>query len=425
MNLLVIGGGGREHALCWALAASPLVDTLFCAPGNGGIEAVATCIALDSADFDAVVAFCRREAIDFVVVGPEAPLVGGIVDRLEREGIRAFGPSAAAARLEGSKGFTKELCARYNIPTAAFGRFVDAAPARAYARAHQAPMVIKADGLAAGKGVIIATTVGEAEAAIDAMFGGQFGDAGAEVIVEEFLAGEEASFFVLVDGENILPLTSAQDHKRLGDGDTGPNTGGMGACSPAPVMTPALTEAVMEQIIRPTVAAMKAEGAPFKGVLYAGLMIDETGPRLLEYNVRFGDPECEILMPLIESSVYDLFYKSATGDLVHLDIEIADKYAVGVVLASKDYPYKSSTPAEIIIDEVILEELKDKAHISFAGVTKEDGKLFATGGRVLVCVGIGDSIREARDLAYLMSGQVHFAGKKFRTDIAYQALRDG
>ena len=296
MNILLIGGGGREHALAWKIAASPLVDRLYCAPGNAGIAREAECIALDCTDHGAVIASCRAKAIDFVVVGPEAPLVAGLVDDLEQAGIKAFGPTRAAARLEGSKGFTKDLCRANHIPTAAYERFDAAAPAKEYLRRMTAPIVIKADGLAAGKGVVVAATAAEAEAAVDMMFGGALGAAGGAVVIEEFLTGEEASFFVLSDGENAVPLATAQDHKRAFDGDLGPNTGGMGAVSPAPVMTPALERRALEEIVLPTLAAMKAMGAPYKGVLYAGLMITAQGPKLIEYNVRFGDPECQVLM---------------------------------------------------------------------------------------------------------------------------------
>ena len=296
MNILLLGSGGREHALAWKIAASPLADRLTCAPGNAGIAREAECVALDMADHAAVIAFCRENDIGLVVVGPETPLVAGIVDDLEAAGIKAFGPSKAAARLEGSKGFAKDLCRANNIPTAAYERFDAAAPAKDYARSKGAPIVVKADGLAAGKGVVVAHSLPEAEAAIDMMFGGGLGEAGAEVVIEQFLAGEEASFFALCDGENAIALASAQDHKRVGDGDTGPNTGGMGAYSPAPVMTPELSRRAMEEIVLPTVRAMKAMGTPYKGVLYAGLMITKDGPKLIEYNVRFGDPECQVLM---------------------------------------------------------------------------------------------------------------------------------
>ena len=296
MNILIIGSGGREHALAWKIAASPLVDQLYCAPGNAGIAREAQCVALDPADHAAVIAFCKARAIDFVVVGPEAPLAAGLVDDLESAGIKAFGPTKAAARLEGSKGFTKDLCRAHDIPTAAYERFNAVAPAKAYVRARGAPIVIKADGLAAGKGVVVAQTLAEAESAIDMILGGGLGEAGAELVIEEFLAGEEASFFVLCDGETALPLATAQDHKRAFDGDKGPNTGGMGAYSPAPVMTPEMSQRALDEIVLPTIRAMRDMGAPYKGVLYAGLMITPEGPKLIEYNVRFGDPECQVLM---------------------------------------------------------------------------------------------------------------------------------
>ncbi|MSO81053.1 MAG: phosphoribosylamine--glycine ligase, partial [Alphaproteobacteria bacterium] len=303
MRILVVGGGGREHALCWAIAASPLCERLWCAPGNAGITAEAECVAIAADDIDGLVAFAQAEKADLVVVGPEGPLVAGLVDRLEATGIAAFGPSAAAAALEGSKGFMKDLCARHGIPTASYARFREAAPAKAWIAERGAPIVVKADGLAAGKGVTVAQSVAEANAAVDSCFAGTFGAAGAEVVIEEFLAGEELSFFVLVDGTNALPLAGAQDHKAVGDGDTGPNTGGMGAYSPAPSLTPDLQAQVMETIVLPTVRAMAAEGRPYKGVLYAGLMLTAGGPKLLEYNVRFGDPECQVLMPRLASDI--------------------------------------------------------------------------------------------------------------------------
>src|SRR5438876_5653776 len=321
MRVLVIGSGGREHALCWAIAASPLVDQLYCAPGNAGIAEDAECVAIAAGDKKGIIEFCRRAAIDFVVVGPEAPLVAGLVDALEAAGIAAFGPSKTAAALEGSKGFMKDLCARENIPTAAYRRFRDAAAAKAYIAAQGAPIVVKADGLAAGKGVTVAASLAEAYAAIDAALGeGRFGAAGAEIVVEECLVGEEVSFFALVDGENALPLTAAQDHKRVGDGDTGPNTGGMGAYSPAPMVTPAIEGAVMERIILPTVRAMSRDGRPFKGVLYAGLMLTEEGPKLLEYNVRFGDPECQPLMMRLKSDLLPALLAARDGVLNEVDL---------------------------------------------------------------------------------------------------------
>ncbi|HKT18834.1 MAG TPA: phosphoribosylamine--glycine ligase, partial [Stellaceae bacterium] len=339
MRVLVVGSGGREHALCWAIAASPLCDALYCAPGNPGIAAEAQCVPIAAADLDGILAFCRRERIDFVVVGPEAPLVAGLVDRLEEHGIAAFGPSAAAAALEGSKGFTKDLCAKYGIPTAAYCRFTDASAAKAYAQAQGTPIVVKADGLAAGKGVTVATTLAEAETAIDdALIANRFGAAGAEVVIEEFLDGEEASFFALTDGKAALPLASAQDHKRVGDGDTGPNTGGMGAYSPAPCVTQAIEAEVMARIIRPTLTAMAKEGRPYKGVLYAGLMLTKEGPKLIEYNVRFGDPECQVLLPRLKSDLLPALLAARDGVLGDFDLRWRDEAALCVVMAAKGYP---------------------------------------------------------------------------------------
>src|SRR5262245_50922815 len=316
MRILVVGGGGREHALCWAIAGSPLCDKLFCAPGNAGIAQEAECVPIGTDDLAGLVAFAQRERIDFVVVGPEAPLVAGLADRLTAAGIKSFGPTATAAALEGSKAFMKDLCAKYGIPTAAYGRFTDPAKAKEFIRKNGAPIVVKADGLAAGKGVIIAETVAEAETAVDAMLTtGQFGEAGAEVVIEEFLRGEEASFFALVDGETALPLASAQDHKRAFDGDNGPNTGGMGAYSPTPIVTEAAATDIMARIIEPTVRAMKAEGRPFKGVLFAGLMMTAEGPKLLEYNVRFGDPECQVLCVRLMSDLLPALIATHDGVL--------------------------------------------------------------------------------------------------------------
>src|SRR3954464_11454353 len=348
MNILLLGSGGREHALAWKIAASPLVTKLVCAPGNAGIAREAECVALDIADHKAVIAFCKANTIDFVVVGPEAPLVAGIVDDLEAAGIKAFGPSKAAARLEGSKGFTKDLCRANNIPTAAYERFTAAAPAKAYLRKQGAPIVVKADGLAAGKGVVVAQTLAEAEAAIDMMFEGGLGAAGAEVVIEEFLTGEEASFFVLCDGETAIPLASAQDHKRVGDSDTGPNTGGMGAYSPAPVMTPEVTARTMNEIVVPTMRAMKSMGAPFKGVLFAGLMITRDGPKLIEYNVRFGDPETQVLMLRLMSDFLPALIASRDGQLKSFDLRWYPDAALTVVMAANCYPgdYQRGTVIE-------------------------------------------------------------------------------
>ncbi|HUO54398.1 MAG TPA: phosphoribosylamine--glycine ligase, partial [Rhodoblastus sp.] len=337
MNVLLIGAGGREHALAVALAQSPLLDRLFVAPGNPGTAKIAQNVALDVADFDAVIAFCRLQAIGFVVIGPEQPLVDGMVDALEAAGIKAFGPTQAAARLEGSKGFTKDLCARYHIPTGAYGRFSSREEALGYVRAKGAPIVIKADGLAAGKGVVVAMTLKEAEQAVDALFAGAFGAAGAEAVIEEFLDGEEASFFALCDGDKALAFASAQDHKRVGDGDQGPNTGGMGAFSPAPIMTPEMSARVMKEIVEPTIAAMKAEGCPFKGVLFAGLMIGRDGPKLIEFNTRFGDPECQAMLARLEDDLLGLLLACAEGRLPE-QVRLSPKTALTVVLAAQGYP---------------------------------------------------------------------------------------
>src|SRR5438309_2276537 len=348
MRVLVVGSGGREHALAWAIAASPLVEQLYCAPGNAGIAEDAECVPVAGNDTAGLIAFCRKAAIDLVVVGPEAPLVGGLVDALEDAGIAAFGPSKAAAALEGSKAFMKDLCAREGIPTAAYRRFREAAAAKAYIAEQGAPIVIKADGLAAGKGVTVATTLAEADAAVDAALSeGRFGAAGAEIVVEECLSGEEASFFALVDGTNALPLVAAQDHKRVGDGDTGPNTGGMGAYSPTPLMTPALEGTVMERIILPTVRAMRHDGRPFKGVLYAGLMLTEAGPKLLEYNVRFGDPEAQALIMRPKSDLLPALIAARDGLLGQVDLRWYDEAALCVVMAAKGYPEDPLRGSEI------------------------------------------------------------------------------
>jgi phosphoribosylamine--glycine ligase len=334
MKVLLIGSGGREHALAWALAASPLLTSLTCAPGNAGIAEFAACVAIDIEDHGAIVRLCREKAIDLVVVGPEGPLVAGLADEIEAAGIKVFGPSRAAAQLEGSKGYTKDLCAELGIPTGAYRRFTDAAAAKAYAASQSLPVVIKADGLAAGKGVTIATTRGEADAAIETCFAGAFGSAGHEVVVEEFLDGEEASFFALVDGAHALALATAQDHKRVGDGDTGPNTGGMGAYSPAPVMTPALVRQTMDQIITPTVRGMAARGTPFRGVLFAGLMLTAEGPKLIEYNTRFGDPETQVLLMRLRSDLLAALLATADGVLDSFDLRWSDEVALTVVMAS-------------------------------------------------------------------------------------------
>ncbi len=420
MRVLVVGSGGREHALCWAFAASPLCDFLACAPGNGGIAGLATCVDIGVMDFDALIGYCREAAIDFVVVGPESPLTGGLVDRLEAEGVKAFGPSAAAAALEGSKGFAKDLCTAHGIPTARYGRFRAAPAAKAFAAELGAPVVVKADGLAAGKGVVIARTLAEAEAAIDSMLGGQFGAAGEELVVEEFLVGEEASFFALVDGKNVLPLASAQDHKTVGEGDTGPNTGGMGAYSPAPIVTEAMAEDVLARIIRPTVAAMAADGRPFKGVLYAGLMVTEEGPQLLEYNVRFGDPECQVLVPRLASDLLPLLVAACDGVLDHVDARWREEAALCVVMASKGYPgsYQKGTPIWGLEEAAAA----DGVTIFHAGTAKAGAGFSATGGRVLGVTALGDTVAAAQRRAYEAVDRIDWPGGFCRRDIAWRAV---
>jgi phosphoribosylamine--glycine ligase len=421
MNILLLGSGGREHALAWKMAASPLTDQLYCAPGNAGIAQDATCVALNSADHSAVVEFCKSHAIDLVVVGPEAPLVAGIVDDLEAAGIKAFGPSKAAARLEGSKGFAKDLCRAHNIPTAAYERFAEAAPAKAYARARGAPIVVKADGLAAGKGVIVATTVAEAEAAIDMIFGGGLGAAGAELVIEDFLEGEEASFFALCDGETALPLDSAQDHKRVFDGDTGPNTGGMGAYSPAPVMTEEMTQRTLDEIVRPTLRAMKEMGAPFKGVLFAGLMITRAGPQLIEYNIRFGDPECQPLMLRLKSDLVPALMAARDGMLKNFDLRWHDDAALTVVMATKGYPgdYAKGSVIEGLDEAAAVEGVE----IFHAGTANDaDGRLIANGGRVLGVSAIGRTVAEAQARAYAAVDKIRWPEGFCRRDIGWRAV---
>jgi phosphoribosylamine--glycine ligase len=416
MNVLIIGSGGREHALAWAIAASPLVDHVYCAPGNAGIAEDAECVAVAANDKAGLIAFCRKAAIDFVVVGPEAPLVAGLVDALEGAGIAAFGPSKAAAALEGSKGFMKDLCEREAIPTATYRRFRDAAAAKAYIAEQGAPIVIKADGLAAGKGVTVAATRTEAHAAVDAALGeGRFGAAGAEIVVEECLVGEEASFFALVDGTNALPLIAAQDHKRVGDGDTGPNTGGMGAYSPTPLVTPALEGAVMERIVLPTVRAMRRDGRPFKGVLYAGLMLTETGPKLLEYNVRFGDPECQVLMMRLMSDIMPALIATRDGILNEVNLRWYDEAALCVVMAARGYPDDPQRGSEIRGLEAAGSESDVK--IFHAGTKRDSGRLLADGGRVLGVTALGDDIDAARERAYRAVDKIDWPQGFCRRDI--------
>jgi len=420
MNILVLGSGGREHALAWAIKQNPKCDRLIVAPGNAGIATLAECASLDILDGAAVVAFVEQNTIDFVVIGPEAPLAAGVADALRAAGVLCFGPSAAAARLEASKGFTKEICDACGAPTAAWARFDAAEPARAYLREKGAPIVVKADGLAAGKGVIVAMTEAEAIAAIDDMFGGQFGAAGAEVVIEEFMAGEEASFFVLCDGENVLPIGTAQDHKRVGDGDTGPNTGGMGAYSPAPVLTDALMEQALDRIVRPTVAEMARRGTPYQGVLYAGLMIEGGQARLVEYNVRFGDPECQVLMLRLGAQALDLLLACAEGRLADARVNWADDHALTVVLAAKGYPGDYAKGSAIRGLDALTE---DTAHMVFhAGTAARDGQIVANGGRVLNVTARGATLAEARDRAYGMVDAIDWPEGFCRRDIGWRAL---
>lgn len=417
MNILLVGGGGREHALCWKLAQSPQVESLFAAPGNPGIADHATCITLNVKDHAAVTGFCAENNIDLVVIGPEAPLVDGLADSLRNAGIAAFGPSASAAQLEGSKAFTKALCDRANIPTARYVRASHAAEARAALADFELPVVIKADGLAAGKGVIIAETAEQAEDAIGHMFAGAFGDAGAQIVIEEFMRGEEASFFAITDGSAIVAFGSAQDHKRVGEGDTGPNTGGMGAYSPAPVLTRELEAQVIEQIIAPTVATLAAEHKPYSGVLFAGLMLTDQGPKLIEYNCRFGDPECQVLMTRLESDLAELLLATATGQLAKCPApRFAADYALTVVMAAKGYP---GTPAK---GGLITLGDSGPAKVFHAGTAMQDGALVATGGRVLNVTGTGGSVTEAQAAAYAAVDAISFPTGFCRRDIGWREV---
>ncbi len=420
MNVLLIGAGGREHALAWALRKSPLLTKLYCAPGNAGIAEVAACVKLDAADAEAVISFCKEKGIGFVVIGPEAPLVAGLGDALAGAGIKQFGPSKAAARLEGSKGFTKDLCREFAIPTGAYGRFADAASAKAYLKGHRLPVVVKADGLAAGKGVVIAESLAEAEAAVDACFAGAFGAAGAEVVVEEFLDGEEASFFALVDGRHALALSTAQDHKRVGDGDTGPNTGGMGAYSPAPVMTPDRVQRTMDEIIRPTVGAMIKRGTPFQGVLFAGLMITGEGPKLIEYNVRFGDPETQAILMRLESDLLAALLATADGTLDRADLRWRDEAALTVVMAAAGYPGTPKRGTEI--RGLDAARKAPGVEIFHAGTRRDGARLLADGGRVLNVTALGATVAEAQARAYAAIAKIDWPGGFFRRDIGWRAV---
>jgi phosphoribosylamine--glycine ligase len=423
MKVLLIGSGGREHALAWKLAKSPLLTTLYCAPGNPGIAEVATCVALDAADHAGIVAFCRDNDVSFVVVGPEGPLVGGLTDALKAAEIKHFGPSSAAAQLEGSKGYTKDLCRDFGIPTAAYGRFLEAAAAKAYLGSQRFPIVVKADGLAAGKGVVIAGSRSEAEAAIDACFAGAFGLAGAEVVVEDFLEGEESSFFALCDGTHVIAMASAQDHKRVGESDTGPNTGGMGAYSPAPVMTDEMVRRTMDEIVRPTVAAMAARGAPFKGVLFAGLMITATGPKLIEYNVRFGDPETQVLMMRLKSDLLAAMLATADGGLDTFSLKWSDEAALTVVYAAVGYPGTPIKGSEIrgLEDARALNGVQ----VFHAGTKAIDGRIVADGGRVLAVTATGRTVAEAQTRAYQALDRIEWPGGFCRRDIGWRAIGRG
>ncbi|WP_269583606.1 phosphoribosylamine--glycine ligase [Roseibium sp. Sym1] len=419
MKLLLIGSGGREHALAWALAKSPKLTKLYAAPGNAGIAEVAELTDLDVTDHQAVTGFCRDKMIDLVVVGPEAPLVAGLVDDLDAAGIKAFGPTKEAAQLEGSKAFTKGVCDEAGIPTAAYGRFADVDAALAYVRAQGAPIVVKADGLAAGKGVVVAMTLEEAEDAVKACFEGTFGAAGAEVVIEEFLEGEEASFFVLSDGKNALALATAQDHKRAYDGDEGPNTGGMGAYSPAPVMTDAVVADVMRRIIEPTIATLARRGTPFKGVLYAGLMIGKDGPKLIEYNTRFGDPECQVLMMRLDSDLLDLILASVEGTLDAAEARWKDDAALTVVMAAKGYPGAYEKGTEI---RGLKPVGSDGPAVFHAGTKRDGARVLANGGRVLNVTALGETVRAAQESAYRVVETIDWPEGFCRSDIGWRAI---
>lgn len=420
MNILILGSGGREHAIAWAVKQNPKCDRLIVAPGNAGIAAIAECADINILDGDAVAVFAEENTVDFVIVGPEAPLAAGVADRLRDAGLAVFGPSAAAARLEASKSFTKEICDAAKAPTAAYARFTEATGAKSYIHTQGAPIVVKADGLAAGKGVIVAMTEAEALDAIDDMFGGEFGAAGAEVVIEEFLEGEEGSLFVLVDGETVGPIGTAQDHKRVGDGDTGPNTGGMGAYSPAPVLNAEVENRALDEIVRPTMAEMARRGMPYQGVLYVGLMIKDGAPRLVEYNVRFGDPECQVLMMRLGAQALDLMLACAEGRLADVAPNWADDHAITVVMAAKGYPGAYQKGSEIKgLDKI--EEASSQI-VFHAGTSAQNGAILATGGRVLNVTARGKTLKEARDRAYALVDQIDWPEGFCRRDIGWRAL---
>ena len=420
MNILILGGGGREHALAWAVMQNPKCDKLIVAPGNAGIAKIATCANFDIEDSAAVIEFSQAEAIDFVIIGPEAPLAAGVSDDLRAAGFLVFGPSKAAAQLEASKAFTKEICDAAQAPTAGYGHFKDADSAKEHIRSQGAPIVVKADGLAAGKGVVVAMTEDEALAAVDDMFGGAFGGAGAEVVIEEFMEGEEASFFILCDGENVLPIGTAQDHKRVGEGDTGPNTGGMGAYSPAPVLSDDIAQRALDEIVKPCVAEMARRGTPYQGVLYAGLMIKDGTPRLVEYNARFGDPECQVLMMRLGGQVLDLLQATAEETLKDAQVNWADDHAMTVVMAANGYPgsYEKNT-----VIKGLDAQLDDSFNVVFhAGTAQKDGTIVATGGRVLNVTARGATLAEAHERAYEMVDVIDWPDGFYRRDIGWRAL---
>jgi len=420
MNILILGSGGREHALAWKIAASPLVEKLYCAPGNAGIAQVAECVPIDAMAFDSLIAFAKEKGIDFAVIGPEAPLSAGLADRFEAAGIKALGPSAAGAQLEASKGFVKDLCKEHNIPTAAYRRFTGAAEAKKFLARLPHPVVVKADGLAQGKGVVIAETQADSDKAVEMMFGGGFGEAGREIVVEEFLEGEEASFFALSDGIHVLPLASAQDHKRVFDGDSGPNTGGMGAYSPAPVMSPALEREVMARIVVPTVEAMRARGTPYQGVLYAGLMITKEGPKLIEYNCRFGDPECQVLVLRIKSDLLPALMAARDGVLDRFDLRWFPDAALTVVMAAKGYPgaYRKGSELKGLAEAAQVEGVE----LFHAGTEARDGRILSTAGRVLDVTAVGKTVGEAQARAYEAIARIDWPDGFCRRDIGWRAV---
>lgn len=420
MNILILGSGGREHALAWAVMQNPKCDKLIVAPGNAGIAQIAECASFDIDDGGEVVTFVAANAIDFVIVGPEAPLANGVADRLREAGVLVFGPSKAAARLEASKSFTKEICDAANAPTAGYGHFTDAEAAKAYIREHGAPIVVKADGLAAGKGVIVAMDLQTALDAVEDMFGGAFGGAGAEVVVEEFMEGEEASFFILCDGKTALPVGTAQDHKRVGEGDTGLNTGGMGAYSPAPVLSDEIAQKALDEIVQPTIDEMAKRGTPYQGVLYVGLMIKDGQPRLVEYNVRFGDPECQVLMMRLGAQAIDLMHAAAEERLHETQVNWADDHAITVVMAANGYP--GSYEKGSVIGELDAIAADSKNMVFHAGTTAKDGQITASGGRVLNVTARGASLQEARDRAYAMVDTIDWPSGFYRNDIGWRAL---